>query len=143
MPNLLVLLTVATDPIAQAREGGLEVGLLERATGLAGHGLAVRFENTTPAVGDVCRDSTVLIDNISATAREILSVVLSISNSSPGNVEISWDGLDGATYVVMTNANLIVADWQQYMATNVSAEGSVNITIPAIEAQLFYRVITQ
>ena len=36
MPSLLVLLTVATDPITQAREGGLEVGLLERATGLLG-----------------------------------------------------------------------------------------------------------
>ena len=37
MPNLLVvLLTVATDPITQAREGGLEMGLLERATGLLG-----------------------------------------------------------------------------------------------------------
>ena len=36
MPALLVLLTVAADPITQAREGGLEVGLLERATGLLG-----------------------------------------------------------------------------------------------------------
>ena len=37
MPTLLVvLLTVATDPITQAREGGLEMGLLERATGLLG-----------------------------------------------------------------------------------------------------------
>jgi CNT family concentrative nucleoside transporter len=36
LPSLLVLLTVAADPITQAREGGLEVGLLERATGLLG-----------------------------------------------------------------------------------------------------------
>jgi CNT family concentrative nucleoside transporter len=36
LPSLLVLLTVTADPITQAREGGLDVGLLERATGLLG-----------------------------------------------------------------------------------------------------------
>ena len=36
MPSLLLLLSATTDPITQAREGGLEVGLLERATGLLG-----------------------------------------------------------------------------------------------------------
>ncbi len=36
MTSLLLLLSATTDPVAQAREGGLEMGLLERATGLLG-----------------------------------------------------------------------------------------------------------
>ncbi len=116
------------------------------AAGLDGHDLALRFENITFGEGDSPANiahSTALIDNISVIAREILPVTLSISNSSPGNVEVSWDGIDASTYVVMTNGNLVTPDWQEFMSTNVSSSGRVNIPVPADEDQVFYQVITE
>ena len=60
-----------------------------------------------------------------------------------GGVDISWNSLDGATYNVETNVNLVIpGGWRLY--DTVPGNGGVKtVTVPDVGAATFFRVIAQ
>ncbi len=70
-------------------------------------------------------------------------VTLSISGpvSAGTEMELSWVGIAGVTYVVQTNSNLIIAGWQDYTSIP-SVLGTNTLTVPITEDQTFYQVLT-
>ena len=79
-----------------------------------------------------------VVSQIGGVSKPIGTIAL--GSTTGGDLTLGWDTVNGQTYNVETNANLIlVSGWGIY-DTIIGDGGSISITSTPTDAQLFYKV---
>lgn len=71
-------------------------------------------------------------------------VTVSIAGPFAGGMELSWIGIDGESYGVETNANLLFnGGWNSFTSNILGTGGEITVTNTIGPNETFYRVITE